>query len=128
MTTAAGTSPNWLTETDNRYFARAAANRVWAHLMGRGIVEPIDDFRDSNPPSNHELLDALAAAFARSGYRIKPLIRMIMNSTDLPVERRTSDSHFTPRRRPRALFHIGGGEDSHGRADPRCNLRGDRHL
>ena len=70
----------WLTDTDNRYFARAAANRVWAHLTGRGIVEPIDDFRESNPPSNQELLDALAAAFVRSGYRIKPLIRLIMNS------------------------------------------------
>ena len=71
---------DWLTAGDNRYFARAMANRVWAHLMGRGIVEPVDDFRDSNPPSNADLLDALAAAFVRGGYRIKPLIRMIMNS------------------------------------------------
>jgi hypothetical protein len=71
---------DWLTASDNPYFARATANRVWAHLLGRGIVEPIDDFRDSNPPSNPELLDALAAAFVQSGYRIKPLIRLIMNS------------------------------------------------
>jgi len=71
---------DWLTAIDNPYFARATANRVWAHLLGRGIVEPIDDFRDSNPPSNPELLDALAAAFMHSGYRIKPLIRLIMNS------------------------------------------------
>jgi hypothetical protein len=71
---------DWLTASDNPYFARATANRVWAHLLGRGIVEPIDDFRDSNPPSNPELLDALAAAFVQSGYRVKPLIRLIMNS------------------------------------------------
>jgi len=71
---------DWLTAGDNRYFARATANRVWAHLMGRGIVEPVDDFRDSNPPSDADLLDALAGAFVRGGYRIKPLIRLIMNS------------------------------------------------
>jgi hypothetical protein len=71
---------DWLTTADNRYFARATANRVWAHLVGRGIVEPVDDFRDSNPPSNPDLLNALAAAFVRSGFRIRPLIRLIMNS------------------------------------------------
>ena len=72
---------DWLTAKDNPYFARATANRVWAHLMGRGIVEPVDDFRETNPPSNPELLDALANAFVRGGYRVKPLIRLIMNST-----------------------------------------------
>jgi hypothetical protein len=70
----------WLTAADNPYFARSIANRVWAHLVGRGIVEPVDDFRETNPPSNPELLDALANAFVRDGYRIKPLIRLIMNS------------------------------------------------
>ena len=48
---------SWLTR-DNRQFARNLANRVWFHLLGRGIVEPVDDFRDSNPPSNPALLDA----------------------------------------------------------------------
>jgi Protein of unknown function (DUF1553)/Protein of unknown function (DUF1549) len=71
---------DWLIAADNRFFARAIANRVWAHLVGRGIVEPVDDFRESNPPSNSDLLDALAAAFVRGGHRIKPLIRQIMNS------------------------------------------------
>jgi hypothetical protein len=71
---------DWLIAADNPFFARAIANRVWAHLMGRGIVEPVDDFRESNPPSNGGLLDALAAAFVRGGYRVKPLIRQIMNS------------------------------------------------
>jgi Protein of unknown function (DUF1549)/Protein of unknown function (DUF1553) len=71
---------DWLIAADNPYFARAIANRVWAHLMGRGIVEPVDDFRESNPPSNSALLDALATAFVHGGYRVKPLIRQIMNS------------------------------------------------
>lgn len=53
---------------------------MWFHLMGKGIVDPVDDFRDTNPPSNPELLKALAADFARHGYRLKPLIRTILNS------------------------------------------------
>ena len=52
---------------------------MWAHLLGRGIVEPVDDFRETNPPSNPALLGTLAAAFVRGGYRVKPLIRQIMN-------------------------------------------------
>ena len=79
---------DWLIAGDNPYFARAIANRVWAHLMGRGIVEPVDDFRQSNPPSNPGLLDALAAAFVRGGYRVKPLIRQIMNSATYQLSAR----------------------------------------
>lgn len=70
----------WLTSPKNRYFARSTVNRVWSHLMGRGLVDPIDDFRDSNPASNPELLDALAKDFVDSGYRFKPIIRSILNS------------------------------------------------
>jgi len=61
-------------------FARVAANRIWAHLMGRGIVDPVDDFRVSNPPSNEALLDALAAELVRGGYRQRELIRSILRS------------------------------------------------
>ena len=71
---------DWLTRSDNRWFAPSLVNRVWYHLLGRGIVEPVDDFRDTNPPSNPELLDALARHFAKNGYRVKPLIRGILNS------------------------------------------------
>ncbi len=71
---------DWLTRPDNRYFAPAVVNRVWYHLLGRGIVEPVDDFRETNPPSNPELLQALSAEFKRDGYRLKPLIRTILNS------------------------------------------------
>ncbi len=70
----------WLTKSDNRYFAPSLVNRVWYHLMGRGIVEPVDDFRDTNPPSNPELLDSLASDFVKNGYRLKPLMRAILNS------------------------------------------------
>ncbi|HSQ58047.1 MAG TPA: DUF1549 domain-containing protein, partial [Gemmata sp.] len=55
----------WLTSPKNPFFSKSVANRVWFHLMGKGIVDPVDDFRDSNPSCNDELLDALAADFAK---------------------------------------------------------------
>jgi hypothetical protein len=70
----------WLTGPDNPWFARCFANRMWEHFLGRGIVEPVDDFRLTNPPSNPELLDALAADFVRHDYDIKHLIRTITTS------------------------------------------------
>ncbi|MCE9608059.1 MAG: DUF1549 and DUF1553 domain-containing protein [Planctomycetia bacterium] len=70
----------WLTEPSNRFFAASTVNRVWFHLLGTGLVEPVDDFRDSNPASHPELLQALADEFAKSGYRFKPVIRAILNS------------------------------------------------
>ncbi len=69
----------WLTR-DNPQFARAMANRVWFHLMGRGIVEPVDDFRDSNPPSIPALLDAITEDFVAHGLRLRPLVALIMKS------------------------------------------------
>ena len=71
---------DWLTSPDNRLFAKVGANRIWAQVMGRGLVEPVDDFRDSNPPANRPLLDALADDFARHGYDQKHLLRTICNS------------------------------------------------
>jgi hypothetical protein len=71
----------WLVRPDNPYFARSTANRVWYHLFGRGIVDPVDDFRETNPPSNPELLDALAREFVSSGYRLKPVLRLVLNSS-----------------------------------------------
>lgn len=70
----------WMTSADNPFFARTMANRLWAHFMGRGIVHPIDDARSTNPPSNPELLDALAQDFVRSGFNVKHLIRSITTS------------------------------------------------
>jgi hypothetical protein len=71
---------NWLTSGDNPFFAKSVANRIWFHLNGKGIVDPVDDFRDSNPACNDELLDALAKDFAASHFDVKHLIRVIMNS------------------------------------------------
>ena len=71
---------DWLTSSSNKYFAQAVANRVWFHLLGKGVVDPVDDFRDTNPPSNPQLLKALADHFAKHGYRMKPLIRSIITS------------------------------------------------
>ncbi|MBM79828.1 MAG: hypothetical protein CMJ78_04455 [Planctomycetaceae bacterium] len=71
---------SWLTGKGQRYFATSTVNRVWFHLFGRGIVEPVDDFRESNPPAIPELLDTLAKQFVDDGYRIKPIIRTIVNS------------------------------------------------
>jgi len=95
----------WLVRQDNPYFARSTVNRVWYHLFGRGIVEPVDDFRDTNPPSNPELLDELAREFIQSGYRLKPVLRMVLNSSTYqlsakPVQKQsefaaTSAPYFT---------------------------------
>jgi hypothetical protein len=71
---------DWLTAPDNPYFARALVNRVWRNFMGRGLVEAEDDLRQTNPPSNAELLDALAKDFIAHKYDVKHLIRTIMTS------------------------------------------------
>lgn len=70
----------WITSGDNPWFARALVNRVFKHYMGRGIVEPLDDFRVTNPPTNEALLDALAKDFVKSGFRIKHTVRTVLNS------------------------------------------------
>jgi uncharacterized protein DUF1549/uncharacterized protein DUF1553 len=71
---------DWMTSADNAFFARNLANRVWAHLLGRGLVEPVDDVRATNPPSNRELLDALAAEFVKQKFDMRGLIRTICAS------------------------------------------------
>ncbi len=70
----------WLTRSDNPLFARAQANRIWYHLIGRGLVDPVDDFRLTNPASHPELLEALARELVRSGFDLRHLIRTIMLS------------------------------------------------
>jgi Protein of unknown function (DUF1553)/Protein of unknown function (DUF1549) len=68
---------DWMVDAKNPFFARAVANRYWAHFFGRGIVDPLDDMRVTNPPSNPELLDALAKDLVDSHYSLKHLIRTI---------------------------------------------------
>ncbi|HIK95944.1 MAG TPA: DUF1553 domain-containing protein, partial [Planctomycetes bacterium] len=71
---------DWLTSPDNDLFSRNIVNRVWGYFMAQGIVEPIDDMRATNPPSNPELLDALAQDFVDNGFDLKHLMRSIMTS------------------------------------------------
>lgn len=70
----------WLTRPDNPYFASSIANRVWAHFMGSGIVDPVDDIRVSNPPSNPELLETLGSKLAEYDFDFRRLVRDICNS------------------------------------------------
>lgn len=81
----------WLTSPENPYFARNIANLVWAHFLGRGIIEPVDDARISNPPSNPELLDALAAKLVDDQYDFKKLVRDICNSRTYQLDSRADD-------------------------------------
>ena len=71
---------DWLVAPDNPFFAKAMVNRLWAEVMGRGIVHPVDDFRVTNPATNPLLLDALAEDFIEHGYDVKHLLRRITNS------------------------------------------------
>ena len=96
----------WLTTHENPLFARVEVNRIWTHLMGLGIVEPFDDFRDSNPPANTPLLNSLATTFVKSGYDRKQIIRIILNSetyqaSSQPMEKDQSGlkyaSHYNSR-------------------------------
>jgi hypothetical protein len=70
----------WLTSTENPFFARNLVNRFWGYYLGRGLVEPLDDVRATNPASNPELLDALAADFIKHKFDLRHLLRTIMNS------------------------------------------------
>jgi hypothetical protein len=81
---------NWLVEPGNPYFARMEVNRVWSHLFARGIVDPIDDFRESNPPTNASLLDALAKEFSESGFDRKHLLRAILRSNTYQADHRSN--------------------------------------
>lgn len=82
---------NWLTAADNPFFAKTAVNRIWGHLLGRGIVEPVDDFRDSNPPSNAKLLDELAAQFVKNNFSQKFVVKTILKSRTYQLSSRKNN-------------------------------------
>jgi Protein of unknown function (DUF1553)/Protein of unknown function (DUF1549)/Bacterial Ig-like domain (group 2) len=82
----------WLTSPKNTMFSRAIVNRVWGNFMGKGIVDPVDDLRATNPASNEELLDALTKDFVAHKYDIQYLIRTVMNSA---VYQLSSDANAT---------------------------------
>jgi len=74
------TLADWLTSPENSLFAKVEVNRLWRSVMGKGIVDPADDFRASNPPSNADLLDALAADFVKHRFDRRHMLRVILNS------------------------------------------------
>lgn len=98
----------WMTAPENPFFARAIANRIWANYFGRGLVDPIDDQRATNPATNEPLLDALASSLRESRYDLKALTRLLLNSRayqlgpaiDSNREDRQHFSHVRPRALP----------------------------
>jgi hypothetical protein len=122
----------WMIAPENPYFARVIVNRVWAEIMGRGIVDPVDDLRATNPPSNGPLLDALAEDFRRHGYDLKHLIGTIVSSSvyalgSEPNERNVADTrnfsrHYRQRLRAEVLLDaisdVTGVPDSFAAAPP----------
>jgi hypothetical protein len=97
-TTAPGNDPltalaGWVASPANPFFARTQVNRVWWHLMGRGLVDPIDDFRVTNPASHPALLDELSADFAGHGYDLRRLVRRIMTSTTYQLSSTPNDTN-----------------------------------
>ena len=70
----------WLTSPGNPYFARSTVNRFWSYFFGRGIIDPVDDIRAGNPPSNPALLDALTTGFVKSGHDLRWLLRTLCQS------------------------------------------------
>jgi hypothetical protein len=108
------TLARWMTNPENPYFSQVIVNRVWADIMGRGLVEPVDDLRGTNPPSNGPLLEALSKAFVEQKFDLKQLIRTITSSyvyglSSLPSERNISDTrnysrHYRQRLRAEVLL------------------------
>ena len=98
---------DWMADPHNPFFARALANRYWKHFLGRGLVDPEDDLRVTNPPTNPELLDALAKSFVESKYDLKKLVRTICTSrvyqlsavpNQFNADDRQNFSRFLPKR------------------------------
>jgi WD40 repeat protein/mono/diheme cytochrome c family protein len=100
---------NWITAKDNIYFARGYANRVWGYLFGVGLIEPIDDIRAGNPPTNPPLLDYLTEEFVKSNFDVRKLQRLIVTSRTYQLavtinkwnaDDKTNYSHAIARRLP----------------------------
>jgi hypothetical protein len=99
----------WMTAPENPFFARALVNRYWKHFFGRGLVDPEDDLRETNPATNPELLDALATLFVQSGFDLQELVKTICKSNTYQLsaepneyngDDRQNFSRYYPRRLP----------------------------
>lgn len=98
----------WLSSPGNERFAATQANRIWFQIMGRGIVDPIDDFRSTNPPVNPQLLEVLTAEFVKHDFSVRHLMRVIMNSrvyqlSSTPNDTNVKDELLFSRGIPRRL-------------------------
>jgi hypothetical protein len=99
---------DWMSKKENPFFAKSLVNRYWKHFFGRGIVDPEDDMRETNPPSNRELLDTLAKRFLDTNFDLKELCRTIVKSSvyqlsSLPNEHNATDRQSFSRYYPRRL-------------------------
>ncbi len=99
----------WMTQEENPFFAKSLVNRYWKHFFGRGIVDPEDDMRETNPPTHPELLNALAEHFVASGYDLKDLVRTITNSqvyqlSAIPNQHNSVDKQHYSRYYPKRLM------------------------
>jgi WD40 repeat protein len=104
----------WITSANNPYFARTYVNRIWGYLFGVGIIEPIDDVRAGNPPSNPALLDYLTQEFVQSGFDVRKLVRLIVTSRTYQLsiaanqwnaDDRTNYSRAYPKRLPAEVIY-----------------------
>ncbi len=105
---------NWLTAKDNQYFARSYVNRIWGYLQGMGLIEPLDDIRAGNPPSNAELLDYLTTEFVKSDFNVRHLMALITKSRTYQLavtsnrwnaDDKTNFSHATAKRLPAEVLY-----------------------
>ena len=104
----------WITSADNRYFASSYVNRLWGYLLGAGIIEPLDDIRAGNPPTNPELLDFLTKEFIGHGFDVRHVLRLICNSRTYQLsitanqwneDDKTNYSHALARRLPAEVLY-----------------------
>lgn len=112
----------WITASNNPYFAKSFVNRIWGYLLGTGLIEPLDDIRAGNPPTNPELLNYLTEEFVRSGFDTQQLVRLITNSRTYQLSVASNSwneddtinySHAKARRLPAevlydAVYHVTG--------------------
>lgn len=88
---------DWMASPENPFFARALVNRYWKHFFRRGLIEPEDDIRDTNPPTNPALLEALETHFVSSGYDLKALVRLMLQSSAYQLSSRPNDHNIADR-------------------------------
>jgi hypothetical protein len=84
----------WVTDPANEHFSGAMVNRLWKHFLGVGLVEPVDDLRATNPPSNRPLWQTLNDEFVKNGYDLRHVMRLIMNSRTYQLSAATRESNF----------------------------------